>query len=244
MDDDGNGSVDEVSSGRERAGSRGRPFSGGGPTGFVTILAVVGLTAAIVVMEARRTDRPPSPPGPVEVYGSELVSFPLRGGEDAELGVLYQSQQGGRPSVAISVEADVKQGVDYRVTAGECRGRKPHVLTHANGKPDSVGFLLLTLTNMPGSERTVVWVRVANGYGRQLGGVRSPFKATGFGVQVAPGKPVCPLVPVFVSAGSLGEEGGRHALGHAHPPGVQYEFLHLLPVDRAEPNVHPVVAEI
>jgi hypothetical protein len=197
VDDDGNGSVDEVSFGRERAHSLRRPFPGRGPTGLITILAVVGLTAAIVVMEARRSDGNGPRPAPAQVANSDLVGFRIRGGDDAELAVLYMTQQGGQPSVSISVEAgNLKRSVGYLVTAGDCRGRAPLVLTRSSAKPDSAGFLLLTLNNIPGSEHTVVWVRIANAYGRQLGGVRSPFNAAGNGIQIGPGKPVCPLIQV------------------------------------------------
>ncbi len=162
---------------------------------MITVLAVVGLTAAIVVMEVRRSGGNPSPPAPVEVAGSELVGFRLRGADDAQLGVLYLSQQGGQSHVSISLEAEgLKRGVGYLVTAGECLGGTPRALVRATGKPDSIDFLLLNLNNMPGSQRTVVWVRVANGYGSQLGGVRSPFTTSGTGVQVRPGKRVCPLL--------------------------------------------------
>lgn len=195
MDDDGNGSVDEVSFGRERARPPRRQFGRGGPTGLITILAVVGLTAAIVVMEARRHNGGHGPPPPpVQIAGSELVGFRLRGASDANVDVLYLSRPGRQPKMSISVEAgDLKRGLRYLVTAGECRGGTPRVLARATGTPDSERFLLLTLNGLPGTQRSVVWVRVTNGYGAQLGGVRSPFSATGTGVQIAPGKPDCPL---------------------------------------------------
>ena len=37
---------------------------------------------------------------------------------------------------------------------------------------------------------------------------------------------------------------GGDALGHAHTPGIEHEFLHLGLVDSREPYVHPVVSQV
>ncbi len=41
-----------------------------------------------------------------------------------------------------------------------------------------------------------------------------------------------------------GAVGGRDALGHAHRPGVEQQFAHLVGVDGGEPAAHPLVAHV
>jgi hypothetical protein len=204
--EDPNGSVDEVFFGRERPGrdrseeERDEPHGPDLPVGRRWLIAVgvvvAGLAAAVVVLAVARPGRAPAAgPGVVRVLTGNLVGFRLGRGADADLNVQYLQTPAGQPSVSISVAVTgLPRGVDYLVTAGECRGGTARVLVSSSGLPDAVsGLLLVTLPNMAGSERSVVWVRVANAFGAQLGGVRSPFIVPGSGTPIAPGKPACPL---------------------------------------------------
>jgi hypothetical protein len=232
VNNDPDGSVDEVFFGRERpgqepdAGEQGEQSTGergekrrpdllaGRRPLAVVALVVAGLAAAVVVLAVAGPGRAPAPrSGVVRVATGNLVGFKLGRKADADLNVRYLQTPAGQPNVSIAVAATgLERGVYYLVTAGECHGGAAKVLANASGLPDAVsGLLLLTLPNIPGSERSVVWVRVSDAFGQQFGGVRSPFIVPGSGTRVAPGKPVCPLRAAVSCC---------DALRHAHPPGV------------------------
>jgi hypothetical protein len=259
VDHDPDGSVDEVFFGRKLPGQdaadrepepaipepdqhRGpdRPRRGWviGLWPILVGLVVAGLATAVVALAAARPGRGPAAgSGLARVLTGNLVGFRLGHHADADLKVQYLRTPAGKPSVSIAfAAAGLPRGIDYVVTAGDCRAHTARVLASASGLPDDVsGLLLLTLSDMPGSERSVVWVRVANAFGVQFGAVRSPFIVPGSGTLIVPGAPVCPL-PGPVSR--------RHAFRHAHPPGVQDEFRHLCLVNGTQSDEHPVVPEV
>lgn len=221
MGDDPNGSVDEVFFGRERPGREPpirerdqQPIPERGEQYWAACFAdrrwpiviglvVAGLAAAVVFLAVAPPGRGPAArPGVVRVLTGNLVGFRLGRNAEGDLNVQYLQTAAGQKKISIAVAATgLPPGVVYEVTAGECRDGTARVLATASGLPDDVtGLLLLTLANLPGSERSVVWVWVANDFGHQYGGVRSPFSIPDSGIvvpetgtQVVPGKPVCPL---------------------------------------------------
>ena len=65
------------------------------------------------------------------------------------------------------------RGYDYTVITGVCRNSAPRKLSVSSALPDpATDDLVLPLTNLPVSSRTVVWFTVTNVQGFELGGVR------------------------------------------------------------------------
>ena len=196
MSDEPGWTSDEVMFGKDRPGGRLAGFPGRNVVVSAVAVAIACLAVLIIVLardggsqsRAQRT-------AAIEVLDGNTVSFQLKGATGAYLAVQSLRPGQGPATIWITVVASglPQRGVDYQAVGGECLGTRPRTLAVSSGMPDSrTGILILPLNNMPASGTAILWVKVVDVSGVQLGGVLGPFFAPNSGVAIAPGQPVCP----------------------------------------------------
>jgi len=158
-----------------------------------TVALIVALVAVIVVLSANRSESRPASAGPIRVVNENSISFSVTGAVGGEVDVRYL--QAGRASNTIWMTVIViglSRGLDYMVTAGSCTGGAPQVFAISSGLPDpATDVLVLPVDNVPGSQATVSWIRIATASGVPLGGVRGQFWAPHRETPIAPEGSAC-----------------------------------------------------
>ena len=185
---------DELSSGPRRDSTRQFAFPADkrNLVAAAIVFACLVIAAVSVVVALGSTNKTAVHSAPIRMVNENTIDFLLKGRASAELSVSYL-QTGDQPSAWITVaDIGLPRGYDYSVTAGSCANSGPHTLAQSSGIPDArTDVLLLSLGNMPGTERSDMWVTVATPLGAKLGGVRGPLALPNDQVAIGSGKPVC-----------------------------------------------------
>jgi len=157
------------------------------------LIAGLAINAVVLARDAGRHSR--AQPSAIQVLDGNIVSFRLKGVGGADLAVQSLRSGQGPSTVWITLVASglPRRGIDYQAIGGDCLGIHPRTLAVSSGMPDPrTGILTLNLNNMPASDTELIWVKVADVSGVELGAVRGQFFAPNSRVAIAPGQSVCP----------------------------------------------------